>query len=306
MGFDPGRSIDQQVPVRDAPKVSIGMPVYNGEQYLRRALDSLLAQTFSDFELIISDNASTDKTYEICKQYALTDSRIILFRQTENIGVHPNFRFVIERSQGEYFFWAPHDDWWDSNFIKSGVLALDKCKTAAGAFGIVYYLDKEGSKHPKGSEFLRDQPPYHLDYDSAYRRIKSYVTGNITDHLIYAFFRRNTFRDFVWENSIILEKKLIVHAIGKGEILDCYDMKYKNYYAPKTNDEFIDCFLGKLRDDYPIQIFKDILSEFLYFLNKSEMIKILPIFIIKGSWHKFFVKHFISKLNSLIINFCST
>jgi glycosyltransferase involved in cell wall biosynthesis len=88
------------------PAISIGMPVYNGEKYIREALDSLLAQTFTDFELIISDNASTDSTSNICKEYAIRDSRIRYIRQHKNIGAIANFKFLLEQASGDFFMWA--------------------------------------------------------------------------------------------------------------------------------------------------------------------------------------------------------
>ena len=91
-------------------QVSIGMPVYNGERFIREALDSLLAQTFTDFELIISDNASTDGTEAICREYAARDPRIRYVRQSENRGAAANFQFVLNEAVGEYFMWAAHDD----------------------------------------------------------------------------------------------------------------------------------------------------------------------------------------------------
>jgi len=92
------------------PRVSIGMPVYNGEQFLKEALDSILAQTFEDFELIISDNGSTDGTQEICQIYAARDRRIQYHRNDQNFGLAWNFNRVFELSRGEYFRWAAHDD----------------------------------------------------------------------------------------------------------------------------------------------------------------------------------------------------
>ena len=77
------------------PMVSIGMPIYSGERYIREALDSLLAQTFTDFELIISDNASSDRTESICREYAERDARIIYFRQEENIGAAGDRKSVV-------------------------------------------------------------------------------------------------------------------------------------------------------------------------------------------------------------------
>jgi glycosyltransferase involved in cell wall biosynthesis len=104
---------------KTTPKVSIGMPVYNGVSFIREALDSLMGQTFPDFELIISDNASTDGTTEICREYAKMDSRIIYTRQTTNIGAVANFDFVLDQAGGQYFMWAAHDDVWSRNFIEA-------------------------------------------------------------------------------------------------------------------------------------------------------------------------------------------
>jgi len=92
------------------PQVSIGVPVYNGEPFIREALDSLLAQTFTDFELIISDNASTDRTEAICREYAAKDERIRYVRQAEHCGAMANFQFVLDEAVGEYFMWAAADD----------------------------------------------------------------------------------------------------------------------------------------------------------------------------------------------------
>lgn len=106
------------------PKVSIGMPVYNGEIFIREALDSLLAQAATDFELIISDNASTDATATICREYASKDTRIRYIRQAVNRGATANFQFVLDQSVGEYFMWAAHDDRWDCRYIEECLRVL--------------------------------------------------------------------------------------------------------------------------------------------------------------------------------------
>lgn len=92
------------------PAVSVGIPVYNGDNYLEEAIASILAQTFTDFELVISDNASTDRTEEICRRFAASDSRIRYFRQPKNLGATANFQFVIDAARARYFKWAAHDD----------------------------------------------------------------------------------------------------------------------------------------------------------------------------------------------------
>lgn len=94
------------------------MPVYNGEKTIREALDSLLIQTFTDFELIISDNASTDGTEAICREYVKKDPRIRYVRQPENRGGAANFWFLLEETQGEYFMWAACDDIRSQDFLE--------------------------------------------------------------------------------------------------------------------------------------------------------------------------------------------
>lgn len=109
----------------NAPRLSIGLPVYNGESYLAASLDSLLAQTFTDFELVISDNASTDSTPEICRAYAARDDRIRYVRQPTNIGAAPNHNAVLALARGHYFAWASHDDLYDPELMRLCVEALD-------------------------------------------------------------------------------------------------------------------------------------------------------------------------------------
>jgi glycosyltransferase involved in cell wall biosynthesis len=92
------------------PRVSIGLPVYNGENYLDPALNSILRQDYSDLELIISDNASTDATGNICREYAAKDPRIRYYRNETNIGASANFNCLVKLARGEYFKWAAHDD----------------------------------------------------------------------------------------------------------------------------------------------------------------------------------------------------
>lgn len=134
------------------PCVSIGMPVFNGGKYIREALDSLLAQTFTDFELIISDNASTDGTEAICREYEEKDSRIRYVRQTENRGAAANFRFVLGEARGEYFMWAACDDVWDVKYIET--LLLVSSAHQCVAYGSMQTIDANGKKimHPANNQ----------------------------------------------------------------------------------------------------------------------------------------------------------
>jgi glycosyltransferase involved in cell wall biosynthesis len=108
------------------PRLSIGLPVYNGEEYLAESLEALLGQTYEDFELVITDNASTDGTQEICRRYAARDSRIRYLRLPRNIGAAPNHNYVFTQCRGELFKWASHDDLYARDLLRRCVEALDE------------------------------------------------------------------------------------------------------------------------------------------------------------------------------------
>lgn len=127
------------------PLVSIGMPVYNGAKYIREGLDLLLVQNYENFELTISDNASTDHTEEICRSYLAKDHRIRYFQNPENIGILGNWRRVLELASGEYFMWAPYDDRWSFNYIQTLLGCLLAHPTAVLAAGKTLYIDADGN-----------------------------------------------------------------------------------------------------------------------------------------------------------------
>jgi glycosyltransferase involved in cell wall biosynthesis len=124
------------------PEISIGLPVYNGGQHLRSAIDSILKQTFSDLELVISDNASTDETEQTCREFASRDNRVRYFRQSENIGVANNFRFVFEQATAPLFKWMAHDDWIDGDWL-SVLVPVAKAQRAI-IFGHLQMVTYEG------------------------------------------------------------------------------------------------------------------------------------------------------------------
>jgi glycosyltransferase involved in cell wall biosynthesis len=107
------------------PRLTIGLPIYNGEQLLPQAIESLLTQKYDDFEVVISDNASVDGTPELCAAYAAQDPRIRYVRNERNLGSIPNFNKLVGLARGEYFKWAAHDDWCEPEFVGRCVEVLD-------------------------------------------------------------------------------------------------------------------------------------------------------------------------------------
>jgi glycosyltransferase involved in cell wall biosynthesis len=99
-------------------QITVGLPVYNGESFIADAINSILNQTFTNFKLIISDNASTDKTSDICKSFQMQDERIDYIRQNENIGMYGNLAFTLDQADTKYFMWLAADDLRHPNFLK--------------------------------------------------------------------------------------------------------------------------------------------------------------------------------------------
>jgi glycosyltransferase involved in cell wall biosynthesis len=126
------------------PPLAIGLPVRNGEKYLPQALDSLLGQTFGDFTVLISDNASTDATAEIAAEYRRTDPRVRYVRQRDDLGAVGNFNHVFRHTEGEFFKWAAADDVPAPTFLDRCVAELRAEPDAAAAFSAVRHIDAGG------------------------------------------------------------------------------------------------------------------------------------------------------------------
>jgi glycosyltransferase involved in cell wall biosynthesis len=116
------------------PLLSIGLPVYNSQEYLEEVIQSLIVQSFTDFELIISDDKSNDNTINICQRFSAVDQRIIIYKQDINIGMVRNQNFVLSKANGKYFMWAAHDDYYHKEFIKELLFILEENPKMVSAF----------------------------------------------------------------------------------------------------------------------------------------------------------------------------
>jgi glycosyltransferase involved in cell wall biosynthesis len=159
------------VNVISKPRLSIGLPVYNGADYVAQSLEALLGQTFEDFELILSSNASTDATDDICRAYAARDRRIRFFRQRTNIGAVPNHNFVFEQSTGDLFKWASGDDLYARDLLARCIQRLDEHPEAILAHSWTAAIDGAGA--------VIQAHPYPLETDvrSASKRLHSMLFG---------------------------------------------------------------------------------------------------------------------------------
>lgn len=143
------------------PLVTIGMPVYNSERHVRRALDSVLAQSYTNLEIIISDNGSTDSTHLICQEYAARDSRIRLLRNDSNKGVIANFNIVLAAASGTYFKAMSSHDAIAPTFIETGVRRLEQVRDAVLYYTVVRKIEESGElngQYTDGFELLDSNP----------------------------------------------------------------------------------------------------------------------------------------------------
>jgi len=204
--------------MRKTPKVSVGLPVYNGAKHLRLALDSLRIQDYPNLDLLISDNASTDGTAEICSEYARRDSRIRWFKNETNIGAAKNFNRVFELASGKYFMWAAHDDLWEPNFISKCVEALEKHPSAVLCGSDVKFIDQMG--RPVAARGLRIVGGKYnrlntLNFDL--RRRVGELTRELNWYAIYGVIRSDALKNTelsrgVYGSDVILLMELLLQG----------------------------------------------------------------------------------------------
>jgi glycosyltransferase involved in cell wall biosynthesis len=196
--------------------VSVGVPVYNGEPFLREALDALLAQDYPDFEIIISDNASTDGTADICQEYTARDSRVRYYRSDENKGPSWNWIRTYELARGEYFLWAAHDDRRDSRCLRLCVEALKQNPRAVMCCMGSRIIDENGC------DITEEYAPriFHPTGDTARERVCR-LAHSSTWLDIYAMFRTPIIAETslgqinIWGGDIVITAEMCL----RGEVV---------------------------------------------------------------------------------------
>lgn len=198
--------------------VSIGMPVYNGAQFIGHALDSLLSQSYEEFELIISDNASTDATKKICTDYEKRDERIRYYRNSKNMGASWNFNRVFDLSVGEYFMWASCDDYWDSKYIDACLKNLKASKNIVLAGTICRSIDSDTNQLrfvDKGFSTIGLNPC------QSFIRYKSIIhSGSHIGGIFYGLYRKITLKQAMPMRKVIAADHLLLAELSfLGEII---------------------------------------------------------------------------------------
>jgi glycosyltransferase involved in cell wall biosynthesis len=224
-------------------KVSIGLPVYNGERFIRNSLDSILSQKFTDFELIISDNASTDATEYICKEYATKDKRIRYIRQPETVPAIDNFTKVLDLAQGDCFMWATHDDYYESdNYIATLYDRINEGFTFVFPNSNIMIANNEGHiTYYKKNAYHG----LHRSYGSNYEMSKDFV--KVFGHYlygmqIYGMFKTDRLRKLMHffrkysKTSVYCAEGSFLHKIFSCERSSYAEKVYFNYVCHDKNE----------------------------------------------------------------------
>ncbi len=173
--------------------LTVGLPVFNGERYLAEAVDSLLAQTYTDFELVIADNASTDDTEAIGRNYAERDERVRYVRHATNLGATGNYNFLAEDADSEYFKWAACDDVHAPTHLERCIDALRTHPGHVSAYSRTMRIDEDGDIMGGERYALRPDAP------TPHERFRPMVRIQHSCFSIFAVFRR----------AILCETKLL-------------------------------------------------------------------------------------------------
>ena len=240
------------------PIVSIGLPVYNGEDFLKYALDSLLSQTFRDFELIISDNASTDNTPKICQEYVLRDKRIRYIRQNNNMGALWNFNFVLKQSNKEYFIWVSADDKLHPEFLEKNIDILEKNKNVVCSIGDVIYSDVVNYEFKSNNETKKTfrQRYVKSTYGTYESKVRTYLKF-FQASMMYGLYRRDKLQKSITINKIFLafDLSIILNVLKYGDF-HVIDENLLHRYNKGSHS-----IIGTLRE-YDISLINIIFLEF--------------------------------------------
>jgi glycosyltransferase involved in cell wall biosynthesis len=255
-------------------RISIGMPVFNGEKFIKSALDSILSQTYQNFELVISDNASTDRTSEICREYASKDERIRYYRNVKNIGGPKNYNRVFEISKSEYFKWAAYDDVLAPKFLEKCVSVLDSHPSAVGCFCKTGRIDENG----KFIGYHNENALKNLSSIKAHVRFRDLLGMYYITTPFHGLYRSSSFARSQLHGSYIgADRNLVAELSLMGRI---YEIPECLFFWREHLDSYTSIFYGNARDNSLERLKKEISwwsheggTYFPHFKNMLEYVK---------------------------------
>jgi glycosyltransferase involved in cell wall biosynthesis len=198
---------------RKGPRVSVGMPAYNAVRYIEESIESILSQSLRDLELIVQDNASTDRTVELCEAIARRDPRLRVIRNPVNLGVNPNYRIVAQNARGEYFKWHSANDLIDRDFLAKCVDVLDKRRDVVLAFGrtVLFQTDLEsGTPYDDNMNVEDEDPLARFHRTIAELRLNNMINGLIRRDVLM---RTSVHPDYYSSDNVVLSELALAGKI---------------------------------------------------------------------------------------------
>lgn len=251
------------------PQLTLGLPVYNGENFLREAIESLLAQTFTDFELVICDNCSIDSTPDMCRYYANRDPRVSFHQNDTNLGAAANYNKVVELAHGQYFAWVNHDDLWAENCFERCVSRLNYHPSAVLAYARAMMINHHGE------EVIPLLDGLELDGPRPHQRLRRFhdllaKKGELTTIIeglwtpIYGVIRTETLKrtgligPYISSDTILLEE-LLMH----GEFVEVEEPLFRKRDHPnrsmreyRSYEKRIEWFSGDLASNLALPLWR--------------------------------------------------
>ena len=271
--------------------ISIGVPIYNEEKFIRQALDTLLSQSYQDIEIIVCDNASTDRTPEIIQEYMKTHANIKYYREDTNKGSLHNYIKAFQLSNSKYFMWAGGHDLWSSNLIKETVEQLESHPDAAIAFATTVWINELSEPAQRESGWCDTRAMHPIE------RFITTIWGNV--HPVLGVMRSDYLKSTPFVNIAGTDLIILCDLSLKGDFIHtpkatCYRREL-NTRAEESHQErmkryqhkdskFSTTSLNKLFPLFhlPIQLFKVIIKSQLNMFDKFYLvIAALPTFLIK-------------------------
>lgn len=244
--LEPPSSESDRVTAPRPPVLSVGLPVYNGEKWIAETIDSILQQSFGEFELIISDNASTDQTEAICRNIAANDTRVRYHRNRSNIGLYKNFDHVFELASGKYFKWAACSDYCLEGFFEKCVEVLDSRPDVVLVYPRTYLLFDGPDGEPCAMEY---DDNLSIEDDRPSTRFREYLSRERINNVMHGIIRVSALRQTSLmrpmpgsDISMVAELSLL------GKFVEIPDRLFARRFDPETSSILMSASMAAQRD----------------------------------------------------------
>jgi len=235
----------------EKPLITIGIPIFNEEKFIKQCLESILSQTYTNFEVIISDNVSTDNTSKICEEFAKMDDRIRYVRQKKHLYFWSNFGYLLNQSQSVYFVWHAADDIWENTFLEKNIFSLEQNKKFVGSISQIerYGGDVKNFDVISTDSFFQKK---YKKFRSVFRPFTlSSICGEYFDKaqkflnvptaiLMYSVFRTNELKKyFVEKKMAAIDYALILNILESGDLNVLDEILLKYYTRGRASKGYI-------------------------------------------------------------------